>query len=199
MPPLRTKRNSTQRRLELAEVIDTFGDTMVKKCSTCVKHNRVCKVHVRSGRCNECTRRNQRCDVKVTQNEFRRLIDEKQKLRRNIDEALSAQADALEALRTARAREERLRQQMDLIDKRAEEAISVESRAVEEQEMEETLDTSDVDTTGLALQLSPDTWGCLNDVPAGFWENPLDPQLLQRLDFTVDGVADENPQLASSS
>lgn len=199
MPPLRTKRNSTQRRLELAEVIDTFGDTMVKKCSTCVKHNRVCKVHVRSGRCNECTRRNQRCDVKVTQNEFRRLIDEKQKLRRNIDEALSAQADALEALRTARAREERLRQQMDLIDKRAEEAISVESRAVEEQEMGETLDTSGVDTTGLALQLSPDTWGCLNDVPAGFWENPLDPQLLQQLDFTVDGVVDENPQLASSS
>ncbi|KAI7205651.1 hypothetical protein KC333_g9370 [Hortaea werneckii] len=199
MPPLRTKRTSTQRRLELAEVIDTFGDTMVKKCSTCAKHNRVCKVHVRSGRCNECTRRNQRCDVKVTQNEFRRLIDEKQKLRRNIDEALSAQADALEALRTARAREERLRQQMDLIDKRAEEAISVESRAVEEQEMGETLDTSGVDTTGLALQLSPDTWGCLNDVPAGFWENPLDPQLLQQLDFTVDGVVDENPQLASSS
>lgn len=58
MPPLRVKRNSTQRRLELAEIIDNFGDTMVKKCSTCVRHNRVCKVHVRSGRCNECTRRN---------------------------------------------------------------------------------------------------------------------------------------------
>ncbi|KAM0723343.1 hypothetical protein Q7P37_000328 [Cladosporium fusiforme] len=109
MPPLRVKRNSTQRRLELAETIDNFRDTIVKKCSTCEKHNRVCKVHMRSGRYNECTRRNQRCDVKVTQNKFRRLIDEKKKLKRNIDEALSAQANALEALRTARAREERLR------------------------------------------------------------------------------------------
>lgn len=199
MPPLRVKRNSTQRRLELAEVIDNFGDTMVKKCSTCVKHNRVCKVHVRSGRCNECTRRSQRFDVKVTQNEFHRLIDEKQKLKRNIDEALSAQADALEALRTARARAERLRQQMDLIDKRAEEAISVESRSVEEQEAEEVLDTSGVDNSGLALQLLSETWGCLDDVPDGFWENSLDPKLLEGLGFTSGGGGDENPKLASSS
>lgn len=199
MPPFRVKRNSTQRRLELAETIDNFGDTMVKKCSTCEKHNRVCKVHVRSGRCNECTRRNQRCDVKVTQNEFRRLIDEKKKLKRNIDEALSAQADALEALRTARAREERLRQQMDLIDKRAEEAISVESRSIEEQEAEEVLDTSGVDNSGLALQLLPETWGCLDDVPDGFWENSLDPRLLEELGFTSGGGVDGSPQLASSS
>lgn len=137
--------------------------------------------------------------MKVTQNEFRRLIDEKKKLKRNIDEALSAQADALEALRTARAREERLRQQMDLIDKRAEEAISVESRSVEEQEAEEILDTSGVDNSGLALQLLPETWGYLDDVPDGFWENSLDPKLLEELGFTSGGGVDENPQLASSS
>jgi hypothetical protein len=51
---------------------------------------------------------NQKCDVKVTQSEFRHLTEEKQKLKRQIDEALSAQADALEALRTTRAREEHL-------------------------------------------------------------------------------------------
>jgi hypothetical protein len=51
MPAVRT-RNSTTRRLELADFIDTFGDTMVQKCSNCVKHNRAYKVHLRSGKCN---------------------------------------------------------------------------------------------------------------------------------------------------
>jgi hypothetical protein len=58
----------------------------------------------------------------VTQSEFRRQIDE----------ALSAQADALKALYTARTREERLRQQIDLIDRRTIEAIAIESRALKE-------------------------------------------------------------------
>jgi predicted transglutaminase-like cysteine proteinase len=108
MPTVRTSSNSTTRRINLADFLDAFRDTIVQKCSTCVKHNRVCKVHLRSGRYNNCNRMNQKCDIKVTQSEFRRLTEEKQKLKRQIDEALSAQADALEALRTARAREERL-------------------------------------------------------------------------------------------
>jgi hypothetical protein len=66
---------------------------------------------------------------------------------------LSAQADALEALRTARAREERLRQQMDLTDRRAAEAIAVESRALEELDAREGQETLPLDTPseGLAL------------------------------------------------
>ena len=158
MPAVRT-RNSTTRRLDLADFIDSFGDIMVQKCSSCVQHNRVCKVHLRSGKCNHCNRQNQRCDVKVTQSEFRRLTEEKQKLKRQIDEALSAQADALEALRIARAREERLRQQMDLIDRRTAEAIAVESRALEELDAREGQETLPLDTPseGLALQLSPST------------------------------------------
>lgn len=179
MPAVRT-RNSTERRIDLADFIDNFGDIMVQKCSSCVKHNLVCKVHLRSGKCNYCNRKNLRCDVKVTQSEFRRLTDEKQKLKRQIDEALSAQADALEALRTARAREDRLRQQLDLTDRRAAEAIAVESRAIEELEAEEGQETLVPDTSpqGLALQLSPSTWGALEDVPDGFWETPLDPVLM---------------------
>lgn len=124
---------------------------------------------------------NQQCDVKVTQSEFRRLTEEKQKLKRQIDEALSAQAEALEALRTARAREERFRKQMDLTDRRAAEAIAVESRALEELEAEEAQETlvPDTSTQGLALQLSLSAWGALEDVPPGFWENALDPAMLE--------------------
>jgi chromosome segregation ATPase len=89
----------------------------------------------------------------VTQSEFCRLTEEKQKLKRQIDEALSAQADALEALRTARMREERLRQQIDLTDYRAAEAIAVESRALEELDALEGQETLplDIPSEGLAL------------------------------------------------
>jgi hypothetical protein len=66
MPTVRTSSNSTTRRINLADFLDAFGDTMVQKCSTYVKHNRVYKVHLRSGRCNNCNRMNQKCDVKVT-------------------------------------------------------------------------------------------------------------------------------------
>jgi len=62
-------------------------------------------------------------------------------------------------LRTARVREERLRQQMDLTDQRTTEAIAIESRALEELESEEGQETLVPDTSakGLALQLSPST------------------------------------------
>ena len=168
-------KNSTSRRLDLAGFIDNFGTAMVQKCSTCIKHNCVCKVHVRSGRCNECNRRNQRCDAKVTRSEFRRLTEEKQKLGRSIDAALSAQADALEALRTARAREERLRQQMDLLETRASEAIAVESRAIEELEEEERRADAEtlVPDSGVITgpQLSPSTWGALDGLDDNFWDS----------------------------
>jgi tRNA A-37 threonylcarbamoyl transferase component Bud32 len=89
---------------------------MVKKCSTCVKHNRVCKVYVCLGKCSECLRRSQRCDVRVTESEFKRLAAEKEKLRARLKESCEAQntamkalEKALEDLRVARAREERLR------------------------------------------------------------------------------------------
>jgi hypothetical protein len=89
----------------------------------------------------------------VTQSEFCCLTEEKQKLKRQIDEALSAQADALKALRTARMYEERLRQQMDLTDYRAAEAIAVESRALEELDALEGQETLplDIPSEGLAL------------------------------------------------
>jgi hypothetical protein len=154
---------------------------MVQKCATCKKHNRVCRVHVRSGKCSECLKRGQRCDVRVTQSEFQRLAEEKKKLQGEIkkaqeaqSEAMRAQEKAFEELRVARAREERLRRQMDLIDSRADEAIAVESRELAEQELEESELLPDVPTVGLALNLSPQTWGAFEDYPLDFWEGPVD-------------------------
>ena len=81
---------STLRRHRLAEFVELFGDTMVKKCDTCSKHGRVCKVHLRSGKCSECLRRGQRCNVRVTESEFKRLAAEKEKLRADIKESRAA-------------------------------------------------------------------------------------------------------------
>jgi multidrug efflux pump subunit AcrA (membrane-fusion protein) len=153
---------------------------MVQKCSTCVKHSRVCKVHVRSGKCGECLRRDQRCDVRVTESEFKRLASDKEKLRSRLKEAKKAQDTAMEAqekawedLRAARAREERLRQQIDLLNRRAAEAIVVEERGIEEQEREEAGETIlfEGPSEGLALNLSPSTWAAFEGVPDDFWES----------------------------
>jgi len=69
---------------------------------------------------------------------------------------------ALKDLKIARAREERLRQQMDLVDCQAEEAIAVEERSIEEQEAAEAAENlellpNDIVTKGLSLNLSPGT------------------------------------------
>jgi hypothetical protein len=171
---------STLRRHEISEIIELFGREMVQKCSTCKKHNRACLVHVRSGKCGACNRLGQRCDVRVTQSEFRRLADEKIKLKKQIqesrdtqEEAFRAHEKALEEMRVARAKEERLRQQMDLLDRKADEALAVEEREIQELEETErtgTLSLDDVPSEGLSLQLSPATWGAFEGYPLEFWE-----------------------------
>ena len=56
-------------------------------------------------------------------------------------------------LRTARAREERLRKQLDLTDQRAAEAIAMESRALEELDAVEGQETLVPDTSAKGLAL----------------------------------------------
>lgn len=168
---------STRRRYRLYQFVESFGETMVTKCKTCTKHNRVCRVHVRSGKCSECLKRGQRCDVKVTQSEFQRLSGEKERLQRRIkesreaqDEAMKAHEKALEDLRVARAREERLRQQMDLLDRRAEEAISVEEQNIAELEAEEAGEVMEFPDPSPGLVLSPSTWGAIEGFPLEWWD-----------------------------
>jgi glycerol-3-phosphate dehydrogenase len=102
--------------------------------------------------------------VQVTQLEFTRLATEKEKLQARIKEsheaqskALKASKKALEELQVARAREERLRQQIDLLDRRAKEAIAVKERSIAEQELDEGTITFNSPSEGLALNLSPST------------------------------------------
>lgn len=70
------------------------------------------------------------------------------------EEAFRAHEKALEEMRVTRAKEERLRQQMDLLDRRADEALAVEEREIQELEETEQSDILSLDNVlseGLAL------------------------------------------------
>ena len=81
---------STVRRRLLADFINFENSKIMKFCSTCRRHSKVCKVHFRSESCSECFRRNQRCDVRVIENEWKKFKIEKFKLRQEIRDALAA-------------------------------------------------------------------------------------------------------------
>jgi hypothetical protein len=104
---------STLRRRKLTDFINLFRETIVKKCSTYVKHNCIYRVHVQSRKYRACNRLSQRYNVKVTQLEFQRLATEKARLKKEIQESRNKQEaafkvykEALAEMRVARAKEE---------------------------------------------------------------------------------------------
>lgn len=160
--------SSTHRRRELVAAIEVYGTVMVTKCSNCKPHpHRVCKVLVRSGKCGECLKRGSRCDVAVTRNEFSRLVAEKERLDAQIKEARKEQDAAFEAMRVARAKEDRLTKQLALNEKRAEEAIAVESAALEE--LEE--DPAQPAWPAGPAELTTSVWSAMDRLPLDFWES----------------------------
>ncbi|PSK33409.1 hypothetical protein B9Z65_8923 [Elsinoe australis] len=176
--PQAAKTSSTVRRQRLADFIESEGTRMVKPCQTCARHGRVCKIHVRSGKCSECLRRGQRCDVKVAESEWKRLKDERIKLRRKLSaaqdaqrQARNAEEQARRALNAAFEKEMRIRQEMDMLEDRAAEAISVEEANIEEQEAAEAA-TLQLDPSCPGFSLSPSTWNALDggfSLDSEFW------------------------------
>lgn len=178
------KKSSTIRRRELFEYIESNGSTldMVRKCSQCRESGRVCKVHIRSGKCAACVRRNiSECDVRVTENEFSRLRREREKLRRAMEDARSAAMSAQQRVAEAQAeasqslsKEMRLRKQLDALEEREGEAIAVEERNIELQEREERaqefVPDFPPDHPGPDLALNPFTWTAMEGTSDDFWD-----------------------------
>ena len=117
---------------------------MVQKCSRCTRLGLVCKVHISSGRCGQCVGSQAPCDVQVSRSEFKTLLKEHDKIATQMGQAHAARLRAQEKLEAlaaelrtaqeewdiARAKEQRLVLQEDLLKKRAAEAIAVESAAL---------------------------------------------------------------------
>ena len=140
-----SKSSSTVRRKNLGRHVEAYGDIMPTKCTPCKEANRVCRVHVRSGRCGACNNtNNKRCDIQVTASEFRRLVKRREVLKESLSQsndelelARSALDAAHERFSTALAKVSRLSLELSQNETRAEEAIAVEDRSIREQEAEE--------------------------------------------------------------
>ena len=184
----KSKKSSTTRRHELFNFIDSNGSVldMVRKCSQCRQSGRVCKVHIRSGKCASCVRRNiSECDVRVTENEFSRLRRERERLRKAMEsartEAVMAQQRVVEAQAEANrslSKEMRLRKQLDALETKEGEAISVEERNIELQEQQENgletlLPNFPPKDPGPDLALNPLTWNALEGTTDDFWNGFL--------------------------
>ena len=91
MPPP----SAALRRKRLADFIDSNGKEMVRPCGACVANKRVCRVHVRSGRCAECVRRGVKCNIRVTESEWDRLKKERDSLLARIEAAREESNKAL--------------------------------------------------------------------------------------------------------
>ena len=132
--------NTIRRRL-LADFINFENNKMMKFCSTCRHHSRVCKVHLRSESYNECFRHNQRCDVRITETEWKKLKVKKFKLRQKIRDALAAQEETRKAKdkttfkrRMTSIKKIRLRQQMNLFKKKkVDEIITLKEAQIAEE------------------------------------------------------------------
>lgn len=183
-PPKQTvKENSTVRRKNLGEFIQSFGDKMPRACSNCRRLGVECKVHVRSGICGKChlAGSGQTCDVRVTQEEWSRLISERARLLQEMKQAVEAQKAAQEVQRQAeearraavRSQQEaiteefRLRDALRKIEVEAEEAIMVEEAQIQMLERKEA--EQEVERNS-SLALSPYTWSAMDGVPDDFWD-----------------------------
>ena len=149
------KDNSTVRRLNLADFIDIFGDVMPVACRNCREAGLVCRVHIRSGRCNECNRSNSKtCNIRISENEWSTIKEEKDRLQARL---LEIEKEKLEI-------QQALKENAD----RAAEAIAVEEADIIRLEQQE---AASAPSDGMAL--SPFTWSALSGFGDDVWEaNP---------------------------
>jgi hypothetical protein len=62
--------DSTSRRYRLADIIDSYSETIPTKCSSYKKYNRVYRVYIRSGYCRKYNRYGLRYNIRVTENKW---------------------------------------------------------------------------------------------------------------------------------
>jgi hypothetical protein len=166
--------SSTSRRLALADFIDSFGDVMPLACQYCRQNSLVCRVHVRSGKCNHCHRHNNSdCNIRISEEEWSSMKQEKVRLQERLA--------AVQHQRSLLDQEERdLRRALHDTDQRAAEAIAVEERSILLQEQQEQVDgVAGLSLEGPSLSLSPFTWSALDGLPDMVWDGTSVPHYLE--------------------
>lgn len=141
-------------------------------------------MHISSGRCGECAKHSRKdCDVKITEGEWVRLKRTRARLLERQVEAQAAttaamkkEIEAREATAKAVSTEARLLKELELLEKRGAEMISVgEREAVSEMFLD------DIGDSGMAL--TPTTWSACDGLTDDMWMTGPDDT-----PFTSDGV-----------
>jgi hypothetical protein len=124
-------------------------------CRNCRAAGLVCRVYIRSGRCNECNRRNLKtCNIRISEKEWVLIRQERERLQARLETIKKEEAEVQQALRENA--------------ERAAEAISVEEASISLLEQQEaTAGPSD----GLAL--SPFTWSMMKGLPDDAWSRDV--------------------------
>ncbi|KAF2835575.1 hypothetical protein M501DRAFT_999059 [Patellaria atrata CBS 101060] len=107
---------------------------MPTPCSTCRRQSRTCRLDLSSGFCSKCVARGSKCDLMVTQKDWDKLNASRSELRRKLAEARVSRDNAHARMLEAFAREERLMQQLQLLDQKEGEMIRRELSSIEELE-----------------------------------------------------------------
>jgi hypothetical protein len=93
-------------------------------CQNCRVAGLVCRVHVRSGRCNECNQRNLKsCNIRISENEWVLIRQERERLQARLEAIKKEEAEVQRALQENA--------------ERAAEAISVEEASISLLEQQE--------------------------------------------------------------
>ena len=123
-------------------------------CSNCREAGLVCRVHVRSGRCNECNRANRKnCNIRVSADEWSVIKAEKDRLQSRLAELKREQLQIEEALR--------------INAEKASEAIAVEEAAIVR------LEQAEASSSGNGvLAMSPFSWSASDGFLDDIWEAP---------------------------
>jgi hypothetical protein len=176
--PSSSKPSSSERRRRQADRIDELGRIMVRSCDRCVAQKLVCRVHIGSGRCGACTRSNSSgCNVRVTEHEWARLRERRKALEekreqnrwavvRKQEELVQRMAEltkAQEELSAAWSKDSRLQKEMDQLEQKEAEALSVE---------EAELDAAEPSGSSVDLALQPSSWSLSDNILDDFWSDP---------------------------
>jgi hypothetical protein len=113
-------------------------------CRNCRSSGLVCRVHIRSGRCNECNRHNlKNCNIRISEKEWSLIRQERERLQARLEAIKKEEAEVQRALRDNA--------------ERAAGAISVEEASISLLEQQESMAGP---SDGLAM--SPFTWSLMD-------------------------------------
>ncbi|KAI9881990.1 MAG: hypothetical protein M1823_006292 [Watsoniomyces obsoletus] len=127
-------KRSTLRRSTLADKVRKRNHKMPTPCGFCRRASEKCLVDVSSGPCARCISMGIKCDLIVSEADWKRVEQEREKLKSQLENTVEELLAAKESLRALLSRQLRLLKQLRLLDRREKEMTARELASIEELE-----------------------------------------------------------------